>query len=198
MRLFLGILGLIALANCAGTVNAPAADIAAARYQSSEPAYVSLMTMVNIENDEGAHSAIIANGSQVALYDPAGTYEHPTTPEVNDVFYGMTPRMIEVYEFFHARKTHYVVEQRVPVTREMADAVIARMEAQGPSGKMFCGINTSEVLRDFPMFAHMPRSFYPDKLMAAMDKVPGVTTRRVYESDTGKNISFAPRKERNF
>lgn len=190
---FLCILGLVAaISGCAETVYAPDAAVTAARYQSTEAPYISLMTMVNRQNDRGAHSAIIANGSQVVLYDPAGTYKHPTTPERNDVFYGITPRMKEVYEWYHARATHYVVEQRLPVSRAFADQMIARMEAQGPSPKLFCAVNTAEILRAFPQFSHVPRSYYPGQIMDAFGKVPGVTSRRVYQEDTGQNITFKP------
>lgn len=179
------------LSACAQSVYAPDEQVAATRYQSNEPAYISLMTMVNIDDDRGAHSAILANGSQVALYDPAGTFRHDDLPERNDVFYGITPRWKEVYEWYHARDTTYVVEHRLQVSRAFADAMIARMEAQGPSSKLFCGINVSEVLRAFDTFSHVPRSFYPGKIMEAFAKVPGVTERRVYQQDTGQNIQFS-------
>ena len=180
----------LAVAGCAENVYAPDAFVQAARYESSEPAYVSLMTMVNRENDKGAHSAILVNGSQVALYDPAGTFRHEELPERGDVFYGITPRWKEVYEWYHARDTTYVVEHRLAVSRSFADQVIARMEAQGPSPKLFCGINVAEVLRDFETFSDIPRSYYPSKIMDAFKAVPGVTERRVYQEDTGQNIQF--------
>ncbi len=179
------------LGACAASVYAPDAAVQAARHQSNEPPYISLMTMVNREDDRGAHSAILVNGSQVALYDPAGTFRHEALPERNDVFYGITPRWKEVYEWYHARDTTYVVEHRLAVSREFADQMIARMEAQGPSPKLFCGVNVADVLRSFEPFAHVPRSFYPGKIMDAFASVPGVTERRVYQEDTGQNIQFS-------
>lgn len=178
------------VAGCAERVYAPDEAVAAARYESGQAPYVSLMTMVQKSNEKGAHSALLVNGSQVALYDPAGTFRHETLPERNDVFYGMTPRMVEVYEWYHARDTTYVVEQRLPVSREFADQVIARMEAQGPSPKLFCGVNTSEVLRSFERFSGIPRAYQPSKIMDAFGALPGVTERRVYQEDTGQNIQF--------
>lgn len=180
----------LALSGCAQNAYAPDEFVQAARYESPEPAYVSLMTMVNRENDRGAHSAILVNGSQVALYDPAGTFRHEELPERGDVFYGITPRWKEVYEWYHARDTTYVVEHRLQVTRAFADQVIARMEAQGPSPKLLCGINVADVLRDFDRFSNVPRSYYPGKIMDAFKAVPGVTERRVYQEDTGQNIQF--------
>ena len=180
------------LAACAERVYAPDDAVARARYVSSEAPYISLLTMVERDDDEGAHSALLVNGSQVALYDPAGTFKHPDLPERNDVFYGITPRWKEVYEWYHARDTTYVVEHRLEVSRAVADQMIARMEAQGPSPKMFCGINTSEVLRSFDIFSHVPSTFYPDKIMNAFASTPGVTERRVYQEDSGQNIQFKP------
>jgi len=163
IRSLFAILAVFSLAACAERVYAPDEAIAASRYESAETPYISLMTMVDRADDEGAHSAILVNGSQVALYDPAGTFKHPDLPERNDVFYGITPRWKEVYEWYHARKTTYVVEHRLLVSRAFADQMIARMEAQGPSPKLFCGINTSEVLRSFDRFSNIPRTFYPHK-----------------------------------
>lgn len=189
-RTLLSILLIASLGACAERVYAPDEAVAAARYVSPEAPYISLMTMVERDDDEGAHSAILVNGSQVALYDPAGTFKHPELVERNDVFYGITPRWKEVYEWYHARKTTYVVEHRLPVSRAFADQMIARMEAQGPSPKMLCGINTSEILRSFDRFANVPSTYYPDKIMDAFKTIPGVTERRVYQEDTGQNIQF--------
>lgn len=185
-----------ALAACLGLSGCGAAEsiwasdqkVAAARYVSPEPPSISLLTMVTKRNEMGAHSALLVNGSQVVLYDPAGTFRHPQAPERNDVFYGITPVIKEIYEFYHARQSTYVIEQKLPVSRDYADRMIARMEAQGPSPKMYCGINTSEILRDFPEFAHVPRTFYPGEIMDAFGQAPGVTRRRVDEGDVGQNF----------
>jgi len=189
-RTFLLIALAVIVAACAERIYAPLEDVSRARYVSAEAPYISLMTMVNRDDNKGAHSAILVNGSQVALYDPAGTFKHPELPERGDVFYGITPRWKEVYEWYHARDTTYVVEHRLAVSREFADQVIARMEQQGPSPKLLCGINTSAVLRSFDIFADVPSTYYPDKIMKAFARVPGVTERRVYQEDTGQNIQF--------
>lgn len=178
------------LTACAERVYAPDEMVEASRYTSTEAPYISLMTMVNRDDDKGAHSAILVNGSQVALYDPAGTFKHPELPERNDVFYGITPRWKEVYEWYHARDTTYVVEHRLAVSREFADQMITRMEAQGPSPKLLCGINTSEVLRSFERFSDIPSTYYPNEIMDAFKALPGVTESRVYQEDTGQNIQF--------
>ena len=189
---FLALAGLVS--GCAESVLDSPAEVAAARYVSGAAPYVSLVTMVNVSNDKGAHSAILVNGSQVALYDPAGTFQLDQVPERNDVLYGITPRIQEAYEWYHARDTTYVVEQKVRVTRELADRVIARMEAEGPSAKLHCGIHAGNVLGDFPEFGGVPSSYYPSDLMEAFAALPGVSTRRVYQNDVGQNIQFAKPK----
>lgn len=184
----LALIGLIS--GCAERIYDDPLDVAAARYVSDEAPYVSLVTMVTTDRDKGAHSAILVNGSQVALYDPAGTFAHETIPERGDVLYGITPRIKEAYEWYHARESTYVVEQKLPVSRALADAVIARMEAEGPSPKLHCGIHTGRILQDFPEFSHVPSSYYPGKLMEAFATIDGVQTRKIYQDDVGQNFEF--------
>ena len=181
----------LAVSGCAERVLDSPERVAAARHVSDEAPYVALVTMVNVSNDKGAHSAILVNGSQVALYDPAGTFKLDQVPERNDVLYGITPRVQEAYEWYHARDTTYVVEQKVPVSRALADRVIARMEAEGPSAKLHCGIHAGNVLGDFSEFGAVQPSYYPSDLMEAFAVLPNVATRRVYQNDVGQNIQFA-------
>lgn len=162
-----------------------------AAYASSEAPYVALLTMVDRDSGQGAHSALLVNGSERVLYDPAGTFKTEVTVENGDVIYGITPRVLEAYEFFHARETTSFLEQKIPVSRAMADAVIARMEAQGPSPKFLCAINTAEILRDFAPFASIPRSYHPTRLMSAFEDLPGVERREVFDDDVGQNIRWA-------
>lgn len=182
----------LVLGGCAGfeQKNSSGAEIAASRHVSNDAPYVSLVTMISTKSGDGAHSALLVNGSQVALYDPAGTFKYPGVPERGDVLYGITPTVKTVYESYHARDSHYVLEQRLPVTREFADAVISRMEAQGPSSKMHCAVHTSEILRSFDIWSDVPQTYYPGKIVEAFGQLPGVTTRKYTEQDTGQNIRW--------
>jgi len=193
-RVWVGLV-LAGLAGCAELVTSTPREIAAARHVSAEAPYVALLTVVDRESGQGAHSALLVNGSQVALYDPAGTFMFPGVVENADVLYGMTPRALEVYEFFHARETTSVLEQKVQVSREVADTVIARMQAQGPSPKFLCSVNTSEILADIPRFSAVPTTYFPTKLMSAFDEIPGVQRREVFDNDAGKNIRWATQAE---
>jgi len=149
-----------------------------------------LVSMMSTSRDQGAHSALLVNGSQVVIYDPAGSYKHPSTPERGDLHYGITPVMEEVFKRFHARDSHYVQEQKLFVDRAMADAVIARIETQGPSPKMFCAISIADVLNDFDKFGDVPRSFFPGALTKSFAAMPGVQTTYTRESDVGKTIDL--------
>lgn len=190
-------LAAMALWGCAQNIQDPIEAVERAAYVSDQAPYISVLTMVAYDGDDGAHSAILANGSQVALYDPAGTFDHPSLAERGDVFYGMTPVMEEVYKLYHARNSHFVVEQRLAVSREMADAMIARMQAQGPSPKMLCGKNISEVLRSFEQFSNVPQTYYPGKIMRAFADVPGVQTFRTEEDDVGQNVNLVMVEKRD-
>jgi len=190
MRIILTlVLGLL-VSGCAQSILDSPAEVAAARYVSDEAPYVALVTMINVGNGKGAHSAILVNGSQVALYDPAGTFKFETVPERNDVLYGINPRIKEAYEWYHARETTYVLEQKLPVSRDLADAVIARMEAEGPSAKLNCAIHTGRILQSFPEFGTIPTSYFPSKIRDAFATIPGVQNREVYQNDVGQNIQF--------
>lgn len=164
--------------------------VEAARFVSSEAPYVSLMTMVRKSDDFGAHSALIVNGSEVVLFDPAGTFKHPQMPERNDVFFGVTPGIKSIYEKYHARQSTYVIEQKLPISRDLADKLIVRILAQGASAKMYCGVATSDILRDFEVFASVPKSFYPTKLMDGFGAIPEVIERRVDGGDLGQNLEL--------
>ncbi|MGB7321210.1 MAG: hypothetical protein WBC95_07340, partial [Albidovulum sp.] len=72
----------LALGACgAEPVWAPDADVARARFVSGEPPSITLYTVVRKVGGEGAHSGLMINGSQRVMFDPAGTWHHPTVPE---------------------------------------------------------------------------------------------------------------------
>ena len=65
-----------ALSACAADQKfASDADVAAATYVAGPPASITLITSINGRSNAGAHSALVINGSQRVLYDPAGSWE---------------------------------------------------------------------------------------------------------------------------
>lgn len=181
---------LLALVGCGTTAEpiwAPEAEVQRAVYRHTGPSSVTLYTVINNRSGEGGHTAVMVNGSQRIMWDPAGTWWNPGSPERNDVHYGITPRMEEIYVDYHARVTWRVVIQEVPVTRETADGLIAAFQANGAVPKAQCANVTTAILSRFPEFAGVGRTWYPKRVMEDFDRLPGVTKSVVYDDDDDNN-----------
>lgn len=184
---FMALAAVLALAGCEVYKPATPEAIAAARYVSPEPPSVTLMSMVSNRTHGSAHSALLINGSQQVLYDPAGTFTHPDLPRNGDIHYGMTPRYVDYYERYHARFNYFVEAQKVPVSRATADQLIANVQAEGKVMKMTCALAVGEALRPLPPFQQAPVGLFPDALRRYFATVPGVQTSYVYDDDVGQN-----------
>ena len=177
----------LGLGACAQSVYAPDEAVARARFVSDEPPSITLFTVVGIPKGEGAHSALMINGSQRVIYDPAGSWEHPAIPERNDTLYGITDNFKAFYIDYHARETYWVAEDRISVTREVADAAIRAAEANGASMKSFCANETARVLRRVPGFEAAPATMQPLVLRKWFQTLPGVVSKRHYDGDPANN-----------
>lgn len=185
-----------ALAACgADNVWDDARAVKAARFVSDEPPSITLFTVIGIPRGEGGHSALMINGSQRVIYDPAGTWNHPSIPERHDVLYGITDNFKNFYIDYHARETYWVAEERVPVSREVADLAIRRAEANGSASKAFCAVETSAVLRGVPGFENAPSGFSPLKLRNWFMTLPGVTSSRHMDGDPANNHNVLIRQK---
>ncbi|MDO5604615.1 MAG: hypothetical protein Q4G25_05570 [Paracoccus sp. (in: a-proteobacteria)] len=157
------------------------------RYASNERPSISLLTVVGIPRGEGGHSALLINGSEQVIFDPAGSFQHPRAPERHDVLYGITPEMRNVYIDYHARdvagERYYVIVDTVPVTREVADMAIRSAQANGPVNKAFCAVGTANVLRNVPGFQGAPGGFSPIRLREWFLTMPGVQSREYRDGD---------------
>ncbi len=189
MRRFLILMAAaLSLAGCAGErVFAPDEAVAAARYVDPGPPSVTLFTVLAKRDGSGAHSGLMINGSQRILFDPAGSWTHPRAPERNDVFFGLTPRLVDFYIDYHARDTFDVVVQTVPVSLSTADALIARALANGAVAPAHCTLANSAVLRSAPEFAGLPSTWFPKALSNAFASLPGATYERITDTDAHKN-----------
>ncbi|NHF73620.1 hypothetical protein [Paracoccus xiamenensis] len=187
-RILLALALPLLLAAC-GADNKWASDeaVRTARYTSNTQPSISLMTVIGIPRGEGGHSALLINGSQTVIFDPAGSFEHPRAPERHDVLYGITPEMRNVYIDYHARnvagENYYVAVDTVPVSREVADAAIRAAEANGPANKAFCANATTAVLRQVPGFQGAPGGFSPIRMRNWFLTVPGVQSTRYDDAD---------------
>ncbi len=162
-------------------------EIAASRASVPAPASITLLTMVNDRNGFGEHSALLINGSQQIIYDPAGSFRHSQLPRRDDVVYGVTPRFAEYYNSYHARFGYYVKVQKLEISLEQADAMIAASIERGSVPKLFCATAISDVLNDFPQFASFQSTFFPGAIMKRFAEVPGIVTSEVREDDVGQN-----------
>ena len=188
MRLLLSLIAVLGLAACGAEPKwAPQEQVDAVRFVEGPPTYITLYTVVNTSSGSGAHSAILVNGSERLIFDPAGTWYHPKLPERNDVHFGMNEKALAFYIDYHTRRTYDTIEQTVYVSPEVAELVLARVKAYGAVPKAMCTQATSSILRGVPGFESLPQTFYPKKLSAAFGKLPGVTTRVITDDDDDNN-----------
>jgi hypothetical protein len=189
MRAYAAILFALVLSACgtAEPVWAPDHEVSRFAYVHDGPPSVTFYTVISNRSGEGGHSAVMVNGSQRVMWDPAGTWWNPAAPERNDLHYGITPRMEQVYIDYHARTTWRVVKQEIPVTRETADRLIASFAAYGAVPKAQCTASTTSVLRATPGFESTPSTWYPKRLMEHVAGMPGVRTEVFFDDDDDNN-----------
>lgn len=187
-RLLLCLCGLFMLAACtAQPVWAPEDMVTRARYVSNAPPSITLFTVLNNETNRGEHSALLINGSERLIFDPAGTWRHPALPERNDVHFGMNDKMIDFYIDYHARQNFRVVQQTIIVTPEVARMAQQSVLAYGAVPKATCARAVSTVLRGLPGFESIPSTWGPKPLMNAFGRLPGVTERLIRDTDANQN-----------
>lgn len=188
LRFVICLAALLGLAACGAEPKwAPEDQVQAARHVADEPSHVTLYTVVNKSTGSGAHSAILVNGSERLIFDPAGTWTHPRLPERNDVHFGMTDKAVAFYVDYHARRTFNVIEQKVYVSPEVAELVLRRVKDYGAVPKAMCTAATSSVLRGVPGFDSLPSTWFPKRLSEAFGELPGVSTTLITDDDDDSN-----------
>ncbi|SMX26342.1 hypothetical protein TRP8649_00416 [Pelagimonas phthalicica] len=177
----------LALAGCAVNTAGPDSspeEAAAAAYQHNGPTALTLYTMVNNRTGAGAHTSLMINApSQRVVFDPAGSVRLRAVPEVNDVLYGITPRVKRFYEGAHARKTYHVRIQRIEVPPEVAERALRMAQQEGPVASARCAASTSHILSQLPGFENISGTWYPLKLSEQFSKLPGVEQSVLREND---------------
>lgn len=192
-RLILALGVVLGLAACgAEPVWAPDEEIAAKSYRHSGPSTLTLITVISNRSGAGGHTGLLINGSQRVVWDPAGTWWSPNAPERNDLHYGMTDRMVDVYVDYHTRATYHTVLQEIEVSPEVADMALRLAASHGAVPKAQCGQSTSAILSKLPGFESIPNSYFPVKIMDAFAKLPGVKTRKDYDDDPDDNSGKLP------
>ncbi|ARO13741.1 lipoprotein [Ketogulonicigenium robustum] len=186
------LLGLpLAVAGCAAQ-GIWATDDAVQRvaYRSDEAPYLRLFTVRNVGSGNGAHSALLINASQRVLFDPAGSWISSALAERNDLLYGFSPIEEARYLSYHARKTYYIVAQRIAVPAPVAEQAFALARDAGPVSKSMCTNSISRLLKQLPGFEGIRTSFFPEALERRFGALPGIETEMIYEDDPDDNRSL--------
>ncbi len=174
----------LALAGCgAQEVWAPDDVVARAIYRKPGRTYLTLYTMKNVGSDSGAHTALLINASQRVMFDPAGSWKQAVMPERNDVLFGVTPRLEQLYVSFHARVTYYVIGQTIDVSPEVVERALQLALVSGPVPQAQCARITSRLLRQRPGFESIRATWGPNKLSDDFARLPGVVTEEYREDD---------------
>lgn len=173
---------LIVVAACTKPVVwAPDEAVQAARYRHAGPPEIVLFNVVNNQSGNGEHAALMINApSERVLFDPAGSWSHPAAPERHDVIHGFTEAQLYRYTYYHARRTHHVLTQRLEVAPETAEAILRLAQAYGPVPDAQCARSIGIILRQVPGFESIPVTYYPNTLSAAFGRLPGVVENRIY------------------
>lgn len=192
------LVGFLALAACAEEKGATQEQITAAAYSdTASPPSITLMTMISNDSGAGGHTAVLINASQRVIWDPAGTWRHPTVPERGDVLYGINDQMLDFYLDYHARPEYRVVMQTKTLSPEEAERIFRAYANAGPAAKAMCANTTTAVLKTIPGFENIPHSFFPRKVMKAFGNLPGVSTAVIFD-EVNEDKGLAPGDYKRF
>lgn len=175
VRLVAAGLAALSLAGCVGEeVWAPDDAVARATYVPQGSPTVTLITSINTRNNSGAHSALLIDGAQRLLFDPAGSWHNPGVPERNDVLFGMSPPYLDMYLAFQSFGVFEVRTQTIDVSPEVAAQLSQAVQAYGAVGPAFCSRSITEILGRTPGFESIRTTFYPLNTMGQFGQLPGV------------------------
>ncbi|WP_432448754.1 hypothetical protein [Aliiroseovarius marinus] len=189
VRLFAALALVLSLAACGGADNVWASDeaVSKAAYRHDGPPTLTLITVISRASGSGAHAALMINGSQRVIFDPAGTWHHPNLPERHDLHYGMTDKAVDFYIDYHARVTYDVVKQDLVVSPQVAEMAIRAAKQYGAVPKAHCGQSVSAILRSLPGFQSIPQTYFPKKIMESFGELPGVRSETFRDNDPEDN-----------
>lgn len=177
LRALLVVGGLAALGGCADkTPQASDADMARYSYVSSDPPSLTLVTSISNRSNAGAHSALIINGPERAVFNPAGSWRHPRAPEQGDFHRNFSPGMEKWFFDYHARETFRIRAQTVEVPPEVAAQALEAARNWGSVPPAQCTRAITRILGDLPGFEQMGVSWFPLHASADFARLPGVTT----------------------
>lgn len=193
LRVFVALILALSVSACAKeAVWAPEEDLAKVQYRDTGPNKLTLFTMINNRSGAGAHTSLMISASQRVIWDPAGSFYHPSIPERNDVLFGISPRVADVYTRYHARETFHVIVQEVQVSPEVAERALQLALSKGNVGDAQCALSTSGILSQLAGFESINVGWYPKKLAEQFGALPGVSERKLYEYDNADLRAYDP------
>lgn len=182
--------GFVALSGCTGPAEPiwdSDFDVARSIYRDDGPSSLTLITVINNKSGSGAHSALMVNGSQRVIFDPAGSWHHPKLPERNDVHFGITDAVADFYVDYHSRITFHTIVQEIQVSPAVAEIALREVMAYGAVPKAQCSKSVSEILARVPGFENLTHTWFPRQLSKSFATLPGVKTDRVFDNDPDDN-----------
>ncbi|MEO8240760.1 MAG: hypothetical protein ABI832_00540 [bacterium] len=192
LRVALGLLAMVFLVACTADHKfASDAVVARAHYVDPNPPSITLMTSINTRTHSGAHAGLLINGTERVLFDPAGSFEHPSAPEREDMLYGMTPTMLSFYADYQGVAPFELIEQTIYVTPEIAEQVKQAAIKYGAANKAECTKAIATVLRDVPGFQSLPMTWFPKAMAKAFATLPGVHSQTITSLD-GNRRGYLP------
>lgn len=182
-RIFRALALPLLLGACAESVWAPDAQIEAVRFRDDGPPTLTLYTMRSTRDGNGAHSGLLISGSQRVIFDPSGSFTHPTVAERNDVIFGVNDQLLEVYEDAHARETFDLYAQSIEVSPEVAELALRLAMENGAVGNGRCSIAVTGLLSKLPGFESLRPVWFPNRAARQFGRLPGVETTIRSEAD---------------
>ena len=163
------------VAGCSGeSIWATDDEVARARYVHPGPPELVLITSLADENASGQHSALVISASERVLFDPAGNWIYPPSPERHDVRFGFDRFAEANYVAFQAQPNFHAAIQRIRVSPEVAQQALTLALENGAVAPAMCTTATAQLLRKLPGFEELPQTMFPATLMKAFEDLPGV------------------------
>lgn len=186
MRLFLSCVAIAAALSACSAIAPSASDeeIAAVAFRNDGPKSVKVLTVINTTSGSGSHSALLIDGPQRIIFDPAGSFQYDLIPERNDVLFGIDARNEQIYKSSHASEQRYIQIQTIPLTEEQAAIAYQTALNWGASPAAHCTTSTSGVLRAIPGLQGIQSTWYPRNLAEQVARIPGVTQEIYSEGDS--------------
>ncbi len=180
---------------------ATAEEVSRSFYSHDGPIELSLLSAVATLGNSSEHSALLINGSQRVIYDPAGTYDPAKEPSwyvhprKYDIHYGVNDLALRQYIVSHARIGYFVEQLSRRITLEQADRAIELCEERGETNFSLCAVSCSWVLQRLDGFETVKTSLFPQKIREDFMNLSDVSRTRYYQQDSEKNIASGVRLE---